>query len=110
MQKETKQTKKRKFWHKQVKRWERSGKKISDFCRQAKISAHDFHYWRKIVLTKGTKQFVPVINPFSSGAMNNLPYEIVLADGMKVRLSNNFNPVILRNLIQTLRETYNDTH
>jgi hypothetical protein len=102
--------KKEAYWRRQFVEHGRSGKSVAEFCRQRRISPHQFHWWkRRLSLLDGQEEgsqagnapgFVPVRLPvfsFSAGLI-----EVVHPSGCVVRVPPGFDGDCLRRVLDTL--------
>jgi hypothetical protein len=106
---------KQQLWLGRVERWQRSQLTIRDFCARHDFSEPSFHGWKRILAERGllsscepatTQPSTPlfVAATVAEVAVVPLSLEIVLADGVTVRVAAGFDAAALRQLLAILRE------
>ncbi len=111
-------TERGRFWRRHLERWERSGLSQAQYCREHKLSAATFGWWkgqlsgrqrRQPGMTTGKKTspegtFVELSLPGSErmGASDSVVYEISLAHDRCLRLGRHFEPECVRQLVALL--------
>ena len=108
-----KQSEKRKYkrhdWRIHLKRWQASGLRQSEYCRQNNLSNRSFSnnkkkYINRAESTAGTKKFIKIPSSVVTGDSAEYEFEIILPGNIRICVNNNFNPVSLTNLIKALTE------
>ncbi|MEQ9325327.1 MAG: transposase [Polyangiaceae bacterium] len=89
-------------WRKRLARWRRSGKTVTEFCRQEGVSKPTFYAWRKRLedADPPAVEFVEV-TPTVASAAAGIELEVA---GTIVRLRDGFDVNDLRTVIAVLRE------
>lgn len=106
------------FWHRHLERWEQSGLSQAEYCREHKLSAPAFGWWkrqlscrergesgtttRKATGQEGTFVEVSLAGPDQTGASDSVVYEIALAHDRCLRLGRHFEPEQVRQLVALL--------
>jgi len=102
------------FWHKQVQQWQRSGATQVQYCKEHKLSVAAFRWWRRKLVhdlsapgprERSRPASVPTfteirIPPGSETAA--YAYEIVLPNGVHLRLRRNFDVQAVSSLVSLL--------
>jgi hypothetical protein len=111
---------KQQLWLERVQRWQRSQFTIRDFCARHCLSEPSFYSWKRILSDRGllspgdggtaqpstaagpaTPLFVAATVADSEVAPQ--PLEVVLPDGLSVRVTAGFDAATLRRLLALLR-------
>ena len=98
---------KQQHWLDVVRRWQQSRLTVREFCRRHRLGEVSFYFWRRTLRERGlwpeigeAPSFLPVhVEPESPPA----PLELVLPEGLVVRLTAGFDAVALRQLLALLR-------
>jgi hypothetical protein len=112
---------KERFWRRTLQQWRRSGRSVRDFCADRHLSEPSFYFWRTAIAERdratpcdatptpgasGTAAapaapplFLPVCVQAAAA-----PLEVVLSDGLAVRVAAGFDDATLRRLLALLRE------
>ena len=81
-------------WKEHLIAQERSGKSISEYCRQNGIAPKRLYYWRRREARES--KFVEV------GTPSPVSYELVLRDGLRLAIPERFNPASVKELLRVL--------
>ena len=92
---------KRAQWVKRLQAWERSGQTRAAFCRAQRLNLSTFDYWRRVVRGASTA-LVPVVVTSPSAAMESV-IEVVLPDGVRLRVPSGCEVTRVRALVMALR-------
>ena len=112
---------KQQIWLGRILRWQRSQLTIRDFCARHRFSVASFYCWKRVLAERGlfpptdsaAAQPIADANPttplfvaatFAGTAVAPQPLEIVLPDGLAVRVAAGFDAATLRRLLALLRE------
>jgi hypothetical protein len=94
-------------WPAHIKQWQESGLKQNEYCSKYNLNRQQFSKYKK-QLTDAPKSVSPkfikipaMMDKHQSPAHD---CEIILPGNIRIRISNNFNPEILKKLIRTLQE------
>ena len=109
---------KERFWRRMLRQWRRSGLTIREFCSQHQLSEPSFYAWRSAIAQRDQERaaspaeptathvwaeagplFVPLCLPASAAVL-----ELVLPDGLVLRVPSGFDPVTLQQLLGALRQ------
>ena len=117
MAKTKKKTSKAVYWQEHISQWSESGLTQAEYCRQNKISAAAFHWWKGQLRRKSkaqkslstnkqqrndspnTMQFVEVHGVSPAHAGRGETYEVVLSRGRAIRVGRDFDSDVLKRLI-----------
>ena len=111
---------KQQLWLERVQRWQRSQLTIRDFCARHRLSEPSFYSWKRILTERGllssadaaTTQPGTTARPstplfvaatVADAAVVPQPLEVVLPDGLSVRVAAGFDAATLRRLLALLR-------
>ena len=102
------------YWRKHIERWEESGQRQIDYCREHNLSRHRFTYWKckKDKNNHNNKdesrvRFIPVVTkPATIRAIqiNTEPLKVQIGDRYRIEVGEGFSPETLTQLIKTLRD------
>jgi transposase-like protein len=84
-------------WLKRIERQKRSGLGVAAWCRQEGLKEHQFQYWRGQLKRKGAEseaRFVRV------GTVT--PVELVIGERLRLLIPANFDPALLKRLLEVL--------
>jgi hypothetical protein len=103
---------KERYWRDSIRRWQRSGQTIRDFCRERGLSEVSFHAWRRTIARRDEQagsatasERGPVFVPLRVAAtVAAAPLELVLGSGRIVRVSPGFDVATLQTLLAALEE------
>jgi hypothetical protein len=92
------------LWRKRLARWEASGLRVREFCRQEGVTPTAFAHWRKEIAARDARRaavagsmFVPVhVTP------GPVPLDVTLPTGRVVRVPPGFDPTHLRAVVAAL--------
>jgi len=109
------------FWQEHLRAWSQSGLTQADYCRQQQLSAAAFGWWKRQLHGKakprrrssGAKrpqhrrptavQFVEVQRgPDVKTSADAATYEVLLYHGRAIRIGHDFDPAMLKRLIETV--------
>ena len=109
-------------WLQHIQRWQHSQLTIRDFCARHRLSEPSFYAWRRLLTERGllpptsaataaqpnadvgpTAPFFVAVTLADTEAVPQ-PLEIVLPDGLAVRVAAGFDAATLRQLLALLRE------
>ena len=113
---------KQEHWLQHIRRWQQSRFTVREFCKRHQLSEPSFYSWRRLLRERGllaepidsvaprpvdaaapgTPLFMPVAIADPGTAMRSI--EIVLPDGLSVRVAAGFDALTLRQLLALLRE------
>jgi transposase-like protein len=113
---------KQRLWLRHVRHWQRSRLTVRDFCARHQLSEPNFYVWRRLLGERGllapagaasaaqpdtdagppTPLFVAAT--LADTQIAPQPLEIVLPDGLSVRVAAGFDAATLRQLLALLRE------
>ncbi len=101
-----KKDKKRHYWEQRIRDWKESGLKQTQYCRQNNLNIRNFGYWKKCFYrTSSTLSFIPLqIQPDIFQKKSSSLLNVVLEGDRKIEVAEDFDPVILKKLINTLEE------
>jgi hypothetical protein len=106
------------LWRDAIRRWQRSGQTIREFCREQRLKEGSFHSWRRTIAWRDhpaasasatprqhQPTFVPLrVTPTPTAAAAAVPLELVLDSGRIVRVSPGFDAATLQTLLAVLEE------
>ncbi len=96
---------KRIFWKRHIKEWGRIGITQTEYCRQHKLSAKSFTYWKRRLRQKSSVSFVPVqVKSEPRIEIDNSPELVLHKDGYRIEIKEGFNPAALGEVLRTIRE------
>jgi hypothetical protein len=109
------QKQKQQFWKQHIEHWSRSGSMQSEYCRRHNLSSKSFTYWKKrfrentiskpVSRQKSPVDFVAVkVNPGIQIAADSASALVLCKDGYRIEIKEGFNPVLLGEVLRTLRE------
>lgn len=93
------------FWKTHVESWQQSNLTQAEYCRRNSLSIKSFGYRKRRILVapEQSLSFVPVTiqaEPVTTVRLES-PLQLVLLNGLKVEIADDFNPVLLKKLIRT---------
>ncbi len=101
---------KQRRWQAHLHAWKNSGLTQNEYCKQHKLRSNQFCYWKKKLkqTKRSTVNFVPVpacISKQRPGAVSGNPsgLTIILDDGIRIGLDNQFSTRALADVISVLR-------
>lgn len=104
---EAENEKHREEWRNRVKDWERSGLSQAEYCRQHKLKASQFLYWKKRIAGKltPTASFVQIPvhkTPILSSLHRNSPIRIKIENRYCVEVDKGFDPESLEYVLEVI--------
>jgi hypothetical protein len=97
----------RSCWKQHIESWRPSSLTQTAYCQQHELKPHQFTYWKKrFVQTDNGITFVPVkihgsLRPAAS--MRSSSLRLIVDRELQIEIRPDFDPVLLRRLIATLR-------
>ena len=104
------------FWRKHIQQWQRSGGTQSQYCQEHDLSVSAFHWWQRKLRERNpgvdspqpvspvpVATFTELRIPAGDTAAGPYAYEIVLPNGIQVRLRPNFEAEATARLVSLLR-------
>ena len=92
-------------WQRLLSEQGRSGESVAAFCRQRKLCASHFFWWKKRLGASGAEKFVEVklaaVAPSLGGGVDPR-VEVVLRNGRSLRVGPGFDPELVRALAAVL--------
>ena len=113
---------KQQLWLGRIERWQRSQLTVRDFCTRHQLSEPSFYSWRRLLTERGllspagaataepNADSGPTATPLfvtatlADSAAPPQPLELLLPDGLTVRVAAGFDATTLRQLLALLRE------
>jgi hypothetical protein len=97
---------KQQFWKQHIEDCSSSGSSQTEYCRQHKLSAKSFTYWKRRFRHKDRSvTFVPLrVNPGIQIATCNSPALVLCKDVYRIEIKEDFKPEVLGQVLRTLRE------
>lgn len=92
---------KREFWKKQIQSWQESGLNQAEYCRNHDLISHRFTYWKN-KLVKPEKSPISLVQ-VNMKASPLHPLRLVFGDPYYVEIDRDFDPVVLRQLLYTVK-------
>jgi hypothetical protein len=103
---EWRDTGKERLWRRLVRDWERSGLTIRDFCAERGLAEHNFHAWRRTLVTRDQEKalpaFVPVQVVNATASEQATGIEISFPDGVLVHVRSGVDEATLRLVLALL--------
>ena len=96
---------KRRYWKEQIEAWQVSGLEQTEYCRQNNLKYHLFTYWKKKLAHPVESPVCLVQVPFAqtiTPRASSIPLGLVLANGYRIEVERDFDPVALKQLIHVL--------
>ena len=93
-------------WRRWIELWRASGLTIRAFCARHRLATHNFYAWRRTLEQRGIDQglFVPVQVVADTPPVTTTTLEVVVTEGLTVRVAPGFDPPTLRQLLALLQE------
>ena len=91
-------------WKKDIIDQANSGLPVASWCRQNRIAVHTFYYWQNKLFPKDLDRsaFTEIVN---EEQLNTPDSGVVLEyQGVKIHLSQNFEPPVLKRCLEVLKE------
>ena len=96
---------KRVLWKRHIREWERSGIRQTEYCRQHKLSAKSFTYWKRRLRQRSSVSFVPVqVKPEPRIVAEKSSESVLHKDGYRIEIKEGFNPAALGEVLRTIME------
>ena len=92
-------------WQRLVSEQGRSGQSVTAFCRERKLRASHFYWWKKRLGASGAERFVEVKLATAAptlGAGDDRRVEVVLRNGRSLRVGPGFDPALVGALAAVL--------
>jgi putative transposase len=96
-------TKKAKKWSELIRQQQQSGLSVSAFCREHGFSDQTFYNWRKRLGGSEPVRFA-LVAAETTAAAEQLPIELVLVSGDRLRIAPGTDAASLRRVLNVLRE------
>lgn len=106
---------KEQFWRDVMTRWRDSGLTVRAYCRRQRLSEASFYAWRQELAQRDEQAqpaadaaavtFVPLTVQAAACGPAELPVEVVLANGRRLRVPVGVAPAVVRDLLAVLEET-----
>jgi Transposase len=106
---------KEQFWREVVRRWPDSGLTIRAYCRRQRLSEASFYAWRRELAQRdepaqpaadaAAVTFAPLTVHAAAFGPAELPVEVVLANGRRLRVPVGVAAGVVRDLLAVLEET-----
>lgn len=94
-------------WEKHISGWEGSGTTQTEYCRIHGLNAGQFTYWKSRLKRKNDNSSLVAVpidpDMFKSEASVRSPLRLNLENGFQIEIESDFEPSILKALIQTVR-------
>ena len=100
---------KEKFWRKTLRGFAGSGQSVRELCRTRQLSEPSFYAWRRSLArrdadrSKTAPAFVPIRLADTGNAAGEVPFEIVLTGGHRIRLRPPVDRAALREIVAVLQ-------
>ena len=95
---------KRKYWKRQIEECRRSGISQAEYCRQHKLSAKSFTYWKRRFSQKEAVTFIPLqVKAESQIPVDNSTPLVLSKEGYRIEIKEGFKPAVLGEVLRTLR-------
>ena len=91
-------------WAERVRRWRASGLTAREFAAQHRLKRSTLVWWSSALAraSRAGPPFVEVVRPPQGAAPDDGLLEVVLRDGLRVRVSGSFDPAVLLRLLAAL--------
>jgi hypothetical protein len=92
-------------WQRLVSEQERSGQTVAAFCRERKLCAPHFFYWKKRLRANGPAKFLEVKLAAAvpaARAVGDARVEVILKNGRSLRVGPGFDRELVRTLAAVL--------
>ncbi len=93
----------RQKWVDVIRQQEQSGTTVKVFCQEQGVSEPSFYSWRKRLKVNRPVRFA-LVEGSGPSANDNLPIELVLASGDRLRIAPGTDSATLRTVLSVLRE------
>ncbi|MBI4652075.1 hypothetical protein HY745_12535 [Candidatus Desantisbacteria bacterium] len=100
--------KRRNIWAHHIKQWKLSNQTQAEYCRKCNLNNKNFYYWKKKFNSTGKSiSFVQLPIPEYLPDVKNINFinslKVLLNNDIKIEISENFNPMTLKKVVETLR-------
>jgi putative transposase len=96
-------SKKAKKWSELIQQQQQSGLSVTAFCRKHSFSDQTFYNWRKRLAGSEPVRFA-LVAADSAAAAEQLPIELILVSGDRLRIAPGADAATLRTVLNALRE------
>src|SRR5260370_3149233 len=87
-------------WRRLISEQMRSGKSVAAFCREQKLRASHFYWWKKRLREDTTARFVDVqVAESPANAVGNSRIEVRLQNGRRLMVGRGFDPEHVRGFV-----------
>jgi len=94
----------RSYWLRLVSEQEASGESVRQFCRGRQVNEHSFYRWRRRLSEEQEPvRFALVETGALSESGGEVPLELVLTNGERLRIASEVNAGLLRTVLGVLR-------
>ncbi|MEN8129952.1 MAG: hypothetical protein ABFS45_07110 [Pseudomonadota bacterium] len=95
----------RQRWRERVDAWQRSGQSQKVFCQNHQLGLASFQRWRRLFKSqeKSTDPTPVALLPVSVKQTSPSKLSVVVNDDLRIEIPADFDPNVLRQLIQVLR-------
>lgn len=94
---------KKEYWEEQISRFQLSGQSRREYCLAEKIAYRAFSYWLKKTEIAQDEKLVKLPRKIQQQKNDNQSFiEIIVTEKISIRITQNFNGELLRNLINEL--------
>jgi hypothetical protein len=94
----------RQKWADLIRQHEQSGAAVKIFCRDRGVSEPSFYSWRKRLLAATEPVRFALVDACASGAKENIPLELVLHSGDRLKIASGVDAATLRTVLSVLRD------
>jgi len=94
------------FWAGHIHAWQETGLSQTEYCRKNELKRHRFWYWRKRIegLREEDVSFVPVALSSHPVGLASRAVHVITPNGYRIELGDSFDPVLIGQLMHTIRE------
>ena len=91
-------------WRSWIGEWQASGLSVQAFCQRRGLTVSSFYAWRRVLQRRDAERatFVPVQVVADAGPTQSNALEVVLTNGLTVRVPPGFDVVALQQLLAVL--------
>jgi hypothetical protein len=90
------------FWRNLIDRWKISGQSVAAFCAANRVSPATFYSWRKRLASRGRDKAAPVPTFATVRVVPDPTAEVILRNGLIVRVSAATDPAAVARLVAAL--------
>jgi len=96
---------KRRIWKAHIERWQQSGLSQVAYCREHRLTLHQFYYWKKKLVQPDTDiSFVPLdLSQHLPVVVKATSLNLFTPSGYKIEVGQGFDPATLKQLINTVQ-------